>query len=176
MISAAAAIGLLLAGQMFDVAGVLITLLVVVIVLAFDLVMAIWALAKRHPKRALSALGGMALIASDAWLLPIAAQALDDYAFSRDRAAFDSMVAREREREPAGQPIRMVVKFEDRSGFVTSTLFEFIIYDETDRAGTDAGSVAGYWPYPGSTTGVISVDGDKTIRHIEDHYYDVSAS
>ena len=65
----------------------------------------------------------------------------------------------------------MVVEFQDRSLFVTANEFFYIIYDESDEASKMSDSVTGAWPYPGSSTGFINVDGAKIVQHIVGHFY-----
>ena len=160
--------------------GLLIAFLLMALIFLFGGVSLIFALVSRSSRLALSAIAGMAVIACGFWATPVINRALDQVAFWNNfwnkEATFNKMVADQRAKIPAGQPVRMVVEFDDRSLFVTATLFEYVIYDETDQAERYPASVIGYWPYQGSNTGVVSVDGDKTVEHISGHYYHIFAS
>ena len=172
-LSAAAVLAFTLADRCFDLRWLLPALLAVATMLGFGFVLLAWAFATRRPKRALSALAGLALVAGDVWTLPTAGRMLDDLAFWRNRARYDAAVARQRERNAGGQPLRIVVDDEDRSIFVTTNIFAIIVYDETDRAEADPDSLHGFWPFATSPTGITSVDGPKEVRHIAGHYYRV---
>jgi len=154
-----------------DPFGLLVAFLLMVLIFLFCGVSLIFALVRRRPSLAVTAIAGMAIIAGGFWATPIIDRALDELAFWKKEATFDKMVADQRTKVPAGRPVRMVVEFDDRSQFVTATLFEYVIYDETDQAERNPASLTDYWPYPGSNTGVVSVDGDKTVKHISGHYY-----
>lgn len=133
------------------------------------------ALARGRPKRALFTLLGMALIVSTPWTLPVTHRFLDDLAFRFRRRAFDELVSLARQRQVPGGALRMVVDYEDKSLFVTSNLFKLTIYDEADEAERDPLSIAGYWPCPGSSTGVLDVGplsgGSRSVEHVQGHYY-----
>lgn len=131
----------------------------------------------RRPKLALSAVLGMALIASDVVTLRPLTYAFDLAAFWFNKSTYDRLVEEGRAKDIQGKPLRLVVAYEDQSIFVTANAFKYVIYDETDAAADDPDSVTGYWPYPGTKTGFISMDGSgeastAATRHLASHYYE----
>jgi hypothetical protein len=111
-------------------------------------------------------------------LAPEAAQsispAIRNLSYRMQIPTYDDVVARER-RERPGQQIRMVVTYDDRSGFVTSApIFEYVVYDDSDALAVSPDSLVGYWRYPESETGKINVSGGRhQIWNLGRHYYRV---
>jgi hypothetical protein len=86
----------------------------------------------------------------------------------------ERLVETQKLRQDAHAPVRMVVYVKDHSLFVTSNSFEEVVYDETDQIDHDPDALSGFWPDPGSRTGVSDVGfGRKLIEKISGHFYHV---
>jgi len=52
--------------------------------------------------------------------------------FHRELPGYEARIAEQRARQPAGTPVQLVLETRDLSLFVTSTLFESVVFDDSD--------------------------------------------
>ena len=95
----------------------------------------------------------------------------DTLSFYAHLSEYNQQVEEARAHQTAQGPLQVVVDYQDRSGFVTTNLFYYVIYDETDGAGPYTEL---FWPYAASNTGVIAVTVPSKIYHLSGHYYNFS--
>ncbi|GLI21624.1 hypothetical protein GGQ86_001813 [Xanthobacter flavus] len=112
-------------------------LLVGVCVFAYGSIAALVFLVTGRWRRAVSHLLGIGMLALAVFSVPTLGDASRAIRFRLQLPTYEARIAEWRARHPDGTPARLVLENRDLSVFVTSTLLESIIFDETDAVLSD---------------------------------------
>lgn len=69
--------------------------------------------------------------------------------------------------------MRLILDDADRSTFVVPTIFDYIVYDESDAIGKDPPVLSGDWlcAVPGGNDTMMKVGGNILVRQLVGHFY-----
>jgi hypothetical protein len=128
----------------------------------------------RRVRAALSTLAAAAIIAGGfaARGTVLDAARYADFAIHH-RADYERVVEMWRAKNPGSGPLRLVLDLTDVSTFVVPTVFDYIVYDETDAIDRDP-VLSGYWPCAteGCGNGLTYVSGQTfVVKSFGDHFY-----
>jgi hypothetical protein len=129
-------------------------------------------LVKRRSRAALSALAAVAIIAGGiavrVWVLHAARYG--DFAIHR--AGYERTVAAWRAKNPAEVPFRMVLEDIDRSVWVVPTVFDYVVYDDSDAVGNDPPVVSGTWLSTDPANPRMTISGGEiVVQRLSGHFY-----
>jgi hypothetical protein len=151
--------------------GSLVTL-GIVIMLVVQLVM-------RRFRAALSTLAAIAIMAGG-FAVRLSILNLARYVdFAVHRAGYERIVEVWRAKHPNTVPFRLVLKDADASVFIFPTVFEYVVYDDSDAVGKDPPDISGVWlcAVPGwvaNETMTMTMEPEReinTVTRLSGHFY-----
>jgi hypothetical protein len=145
--------------------------------LAFVIVIMLFAqLLMRNVRATLSALAAVAILAGGfaAWGPIMDLARYVDFAVYR--SGYERTVEAMRAKYPAAVPLRVTLKDVDVSAFVVPTIFDYVVYDESDSVGKDPIVSSGDWlcADPGCGSGTMTMFGGEgiiVVRRLSGHFY-----
>lgn len=157
-------------------AGLPTTLLVAfatVVIFGAALIAMLVHLVTRRVRAALSALAAVAIIAGGfaARITILDAARYADFAVHR--ASYERTVQMWRTKNLGSGPLRLILDDTDRSTFVVPTIFDYIVYDESDAIGRDPPVLSGDWlcAVPGGNDRMMKARGNILVRQLVGHFY-----
>ncbi len=130
-------------------------------------------LVTRRVRAALSALAAAAIIAGGfaARITILNAARYADFAIHR--VGYERTVEVWRAKNPDSCPFRLILDDADRSTFVVPTIFDYIVYDESDAIGGDPPVLSGNWlcAVPGGNDTMMKAGGNILVRQLVGHFY-----
>jgi hypothetical protein len=127
----------------------------------------------RRVRAALSALAAAAIIAGGFAARGTVLDAARYADFSMHRADYQRAVEMWRTKNPGSGPLRLVLVEADVSTFVVPTIFDYILYDESDAVGRDPPVLSGNWPcaIEGCGSSTIIRGSNFVVKPFGDHFY-----
>lgn len=161
----------------FQLLGQLLSAAWVLCFVAYGCIAAVALLFTRRPRRATSHLLAIGALAATVFSFPAVAAAGRTFWFRSQLPRYEKLIAGKRANTPAATPVRLVVDMRDLSLFVTTTLLENIVYDETDEVLTDPCLVLKQSQCAVTPSGFAASDGSLlSVSHIEGHFYRIMES
>jgi len=127
----------------------------------------------RRVRAALSALAAIAIIVGG-FAVRISIKNEARYLeFAVHRAGYERIVEAWRANNPGFVPFRLILDDADRSTFVVPTIFDYIVYDDSDAIGRDPPVLSGDWlcAVPGGNDSMMKAGGIIVVRRLGDHFY-----
>jgi hypothetical protein len=130
-------------------------------------------LVTRRFRAALSTLAAVAIMAGGVGLRGSILNLARYVEFAVHRAGYERAVEALRAKNPAAVPLRVILKDVDVSVFVVPTVFDYVVYDESDAIGSDPPVVSGNWlcAVPGDNDTMMVQAGGLAVRRLSDHFY-----
>lgn len=157
-----------------DLPTILLVVFAILVIFAAAVIAVLVHLVRRRVRAALSALVGAAIIAGGfAGRITIlnAARYAD---FATHRADYERTVEAWRAKNTGSVPFRLILVDVDRSTFVVPTVFDYIVYDESDAIGKDPPVLSGDWlsAVPGGNDTMLKFGRrDILVRQLAGHFY-----
>jgi hypothetical protein len=150
----------------------LLVILAVIVIVAAAVIAMLVHLIKRRGRAALSALAAVVIIAGGFVAAIPVLNAARYVEFAIHRAGYERTVEALRAKNPGSVPLRAVVEFVDRSVWVVPTVFDYVVYDESDAVGNDPPVISGTWlsTDPANPRTTIS-GGEIVVRRLSGHFY-----
>ena len=131
---------------------------------------------RRRPRQALACILGVSAVLATLFSLPAVGSSAQAFWFRAHLPRYERMIDEARARNPAS-PVRLVLEWRDLSLFVTATLIEAVVYDETDGVRTDPCPVLDRDHCPVVPGGHVKAPSmDLSVEPIEGHFYRVIMS
>ncbi|NMN57244.1 hypothetical protein FHT36_001141 [Xanthobacter sp. SG618] len=131
---------------------------------------------RRRPRQALACILGVSAVLATLFGLPAVGAAAQTFWFRVHLPRYERMIDEARAKRPAS-PVRLVLEWRDLSLFVTATLIEVVVYDETDGVRTDPCPVLDRKSCPVAPGGHVKAGSmDLSVEPIEGHFYRVTES
>jgi hypothetical protein len=127
----------------------------------------------RRVRAALSALAAAAIIAGGFAARGTVLGAARNADFAMNRAGYERAVEAWRAKNSNSGPLRLILVEADVSTFVVPTVFDYILYDESDAVGKDPPVLSGIWPCAtqGCGNGSIITGRNFVVKPFGDHFY-----
>lgn len=131
----------------------------------------------KRPRRAASHLLAIGALATTVFSFPAVATAGRAFWFHLHLPRYEKLIAEKRANSPEATPIRLVLEERDLSLFVTTTLLEDIVYDETDDTLKDPCPVLDRGQCPIQPDGFARTgEGSFAVERIKGHFYRITES
>jgi hypothetical protein len=159
--------------------GLFLLLLVVLftpLVIGFPILIVVLAFMRRF-RAALSALVAIAIMAGGVAVRGSIVNLARDVDFAVHRTGYERTVEAWRAKHPDTAPFRLVLEDIDASALVVPTVFDYVVYDESDAVGKDPPVISGDWlcavPGWGANETMTMLDGAGIIivRRLSGHFY-----
>lgn len=127
----------------------------------------------RHIRAALSAFAAVAIIAGGFAARISVLNAVRYADFAIHRAGYERTVETWRSKNPSSVPFRLILEDVDRSALVVPTIFDYIVYDDSDAIGGDPPVLSGAWlcAVAGDNDTMMKAGGDIVVRRLAGHFY-----
>lgn len=133
-------------------------------------------LLKQQARSAVTCILGVSAVLATLFSLPAVGSAAQAFWFRAHLPRYERLIDEARARNPA-LPVRLVLEWRDLSLFVTATLIEAVVYDETDAVRTDPCPVLDRDHCPVAPGGHVKAGSmDLSVEPIEGHFYRVIES
>ena len=154
--------------------AILLVAYVAVVFLGVAVIAILVHLAKRRIRAALSALAAVAIIPGGFAVRISVLNAARYVDFAIHRAGYERTVATWRANNPGTIPVRLILEDIDRSAWVVPTIFDYIVYDDSDAIGKNPSKISGGWQCatPECGSGLISGGaGNFVVKPYGGHFY-----
>jgi hypothetical protein len=151
----------------------LVAFAIVVILFAAVIAMLVH-LVRRRVHATLSALAAAAIIAGGFAARITILNAVRYADFAIHRAGYEHTVEVWRTKNPGPNSLRLVLAAVDRSTFVVPTIYDYVVYDESDAIGRDPPVPSGNWLCATGGCGIgltYAGAGSVVVRPFGDHFY-----